>query len=172
MSSDIEFDPTEFPRARQEGLIIRTLDDEVLVYDRSSDKASCLNAFAAEVWALCDGESSPGEIARAIAVTHRRAVEEDAVWVALHQLDRSGLLQAPVRMPASLVRSASRRDVMKRLGIGAALAVPAVTTMTAPTLAQGVSCLGDGAACTVNEQCCSFNCNTGVCGPALAAPPA
>ena len=173
MSRGIESDRTEFPRARQEGLIIQSLDDEVLVYDRGSDKASCLNHFAAEVWALCDGESSPEEIARAIAVKHARAVEEDAVWVTLHQLHRSGLLQAPVRMPASLVGTASRRDVMKRLGIGAALAVPAVTTMVTPTLAQVViSCLGDGAPCVLNEECCSFNCNAGACGPALANPPA
>ena len=38
------------PAAREEGLIIQEMADEVLVYDRERYKAHCLNQTAALVW--------------------------------------------------------------------------------------------------------------------------
>ena len=36
------------PKAKTERLIVREIDGETLVYDRSRDAASCLNEFAAQ----------------------------------------------------------------------------------------------------------------------------
>ena len=44
------------PKAKTERLIVREIDGETLVYDRSRAAASCLNEFAARVWRECDGE--------------------------------------------------------------------------------------------------------------------
>jgi hypothetical protein len=155
------------PRARSDGLIVRKLDEEVLVYDRERDRATCLNAFAAEVWQRCDGATAPAKIATTLGETADKAVDERAVWLALDQLSRSRLLDSDVRIPAAMLGGASRRELLRNLGIGAAAAVPAVVTIMVPTVADAQSCFPDGSGCAIDNQCCSFNCNAGVCGPGL-----
>jgi hypothetical protein len=153
------------PRARTDGLIVRKLDGEVLVYDGSRDRATCLNAFAAEVWERCDGQTSPAALARAVATSRSDAVTEGAVWLALEQLRRAHLLEAG--LPASGLHRTSRRELLRTLGLGAAVALPMVTSIVVPGVADAQSCLPEGASCTLNSQCCSFNCNDTVCGPGL-----
>jgi hypothetical protein len=43
------------PQARTEGLTVRELAEETLVYDKERHKAHCLNRTAACVWKHCDG---------------------------------------------------------------------------------------------------------------------
>jgi hypothetical protein len=155
------------PRARSEGLIVRKLDDEVLVYDRKRERAICLNAFAAEVWERCDGRTSPPALARALTDAQADPVDERAVWLALDQLSRSHLLEEAVPLPPAVLAGTSRRELFRTLGIGAAAAVPAVTSILVPNVADAQSCFPDGFGCVINEQCCSFNCNSGACGPGL-----
>lgn len=42
-----------YPIARKTDLVIQEADDEVLIYDLSTNKASCLNKTAAFVWQNC-----------------------------------------------------------------------------------------------------------------------
>jgi len=73
--------PSTHVRAkRKEGLTVSALDGEVLVYDPTTTRASCLNAFAAEVLVRCDGRRSPAEIARSLPFED---VDERVVEVAL-----------------------------------------------------------------------------------------
>lgn len=51
------------PKAKTERLIVKVIDDEMLVYDHG--RATCLNEFAARVWRECDGETSVADIADA-----------------------------------------------------------------------------------------------------------
>ena len=91
------------------------------------------------------------------------AVEADnAVRVAIRELARARLLTG-VGEPAGL----TRRDVMRRLGTAASMALPVVTSVVAPTAAQAQSCLPLGAQCTLSPQCCSGNCEDpqGICEP-------
>ena len=57
------------PKARAEGVVVRELDEEVLVYDLDTHRAVCLNGAAAAVWRLCDGRRTPDDIRRAAAAT-------------------------------------------------------------------------------------------------------
>lgn len=43
------------PMARQSGLVVQEMPDEVLVYDMDTNKAHCLNQSAAFIWKSCDG---------------------------------------------------------------------------------------------------------------------
>ena len=52
------------PMARQNGLVVQEMPDEVLVYDLDSNKAHCLNQSAAFVWRSCDGDKSVMDIVR------------------------------------------------------------------------------------------------------------
>jgi hypothetical protein len=58
------------PKAKTERLIVREIDGETLIYDRSGYAASCLNAFAARVWRACDRETSVAAIAVALGRTN------------------------------------------------------------------------------------------------------
>jgi len=51
------------PAARQEGLLVRELNDETLVYDlfNIGHKAHCLNSTAALIWKYCDGQTSESD---------------------------------------------------------------------------------------------------------------
>jgi hypothetical protein len=58
----------------------------------------------------------------------------------------------------------SRREAVKRIGLGAAIALPVIVSITSPTAAHAGSCLPSGASCGAPIQCCSGICNGGVCG--------
>jgi hypothetical protein len=157
------------PRARRENLIVKELRDETLVYDGQGGRAICLNGLAAEVWRRCDGSTPPSEIARAMSTAETAGVEERAVWLALDQLNRAKLLDGFTITP-SIRDAASRRQLLRGIGVGAAAVVPLVTSIALPTVADAQSCFPDGFGCVINEQCCSFNCNGGSCGPQLGLP--
>ena len=55
--------PASFPVRRSDGMIVKELADEVLVYDSTASKAFCLNKTSAIVWNACDGHTSVAEIA-------------------------------------------------------------------------------------------------------------
>jgi hypothetical protein len=152
---------TERPCARGAGLVVREVADEVLIYDLESHKAVCLNKTAALVWRACDGQKTVRRIARDVAAETGEAVPEELVWLALEQLGRDHLLDARVSRPVSVERM-TRRELMRRLGLAAAIALPVVTSIVAPTPAQAASCLPSGAACTDSAQCCSGVCDTTV----------
>ena len=51
------------PRARNEGLLVQEMPDELLVYDLVRHKAHCLNQTAAMIWTRCDGKTSVKQMA-------------------------------------------------------------------------------------------------------------
>ena len=150
------------PRARREGLVIKELPGEVLVYDLERDKAHCLNQTAAIVWKHCDGKTSVKGIADLLANELRTPVDEKLVWLALDQFGRHQLLEEKPALP-SMMAGLNRRQMVRALGLAALVAVPLVTTIVAPTPAQAATCLPNGSACTSGAQCCSTICNAGVC---------
>ena len=149
------------PEARKEGLIVRELSGEVLVYDRDRSKAHCLNSTAALVWQYCDGKTPVSQIARTIESAINVPVDEGVVWLGVEQLNKSKLLKSTT-VPNKM-SGLSRRDVMKRIGLAAAVALPVVTSIIAPSAAQAANCLPSGQGCTSSAQCCSQVCSGGMC---------
>lgn len=146
------------PRARTDNLVVRELPEEVLVYDLGRHAAVCLNRTAALVWKRCDGRTSVGELSRALAAELRtEGGAEELVWLALEQLGRDCLLEGRVARPAAL-RGVTRRELVRRLGLGAVAALPLVTSILAPTAAQAASCKEPGASCAAPAECCSGLC--------------
>ncbi len=145
------------PKARRNQLVRKELGGEMLVYDRDSDEAHCLNATAARVWAHCDGRTTVAEMARLLEEEMKTPMADEVVWLALEQLRKSRLLQEPWATPAHLGQM-SRRVMVRRLGIAAAVTVPLVTSIMAPTAVAAASCLPSGTTCTSDAQCCSNSC--------------
>ena len=150
------------PRARTDGVIVEELADEVLVYDLDRDRAHCLNQTAANVWRLCDGKSSAAEIATRLGVDLEPAAAQEVVWTAIDQLSRAGLLDKKIKRPAA-AGGMSRRDVIKKIAVAAAIGVPVVTSVVAPTATFAATCRPSRASCTTSAQCCSGICSAGTC---------
>lgn len=148
-----------FPRMREQGLVVDDLPDEVLVYDLERDRAHCLNRTAALVWRCCDGQTAASEIARRLKVELDAPFNEELVWLALEQLEKQHLLAHSLATPSHFTRL-SRRQMIRNLGLAAAVAVPVVTSIVAPTAVQAATCQQSGNPCVPNKVCCSpLGCN-------------
>ena len=158
---DDEIEPP-IPRARTEGLVIRELHEEMLVYDLERHEAHCLNSVAAFIWEHCDGETSTASMAQLLAQKFGTPNDTSLVRFALEQLNRAHLLSVPLT-PSAHQTQVSRRQVLRKIGRVAAVAVPLVTSIVAPTVSEAASCLGTGASCSSNAQCCSGLCVLSFC---------
>jgi hypothetical protein len=159
------------PQTRRSGLLIRELPDELLVYDQERHRAHCLNRTAAAVFRLADGTRTIDDLARALDPAEG-ADAAAAVTLALEQLSESSLLEC--QPPEASAAGLTRRDVARRFGIAAAILLPAVVTVLAPTPAEAAatcvtSCSGQPngtpCTCTGNPPC------TGVCGSGVCSDP-
>jgi|SRR5581483_5856249 hypothetical protein len=143
------------PRARAEGLVVKAVADELLVYDLREDRAHSLNRVAAAVWRRCDGQRDVAGLAAAVATELGTGIDRAVIEHALGQLARARLLADPG--PASAAPGLGRREMLRRVGAVAA-AVPVVTSIVAPraAAAQSVSCLQENDACGegIDASCC------------------
>lgn len=147
--------------ARQNGIVVQEMPDEVLVYDLDTNKAHCLNSSAAQVWKSCDGTNTVADIVKQFD----GKVTEDFVWLAIDQLNENGLLANEI---APRFAGQSRRQVLKTIGFASLVALPVIASLVAPQSAMAaVSCT-----CTTNLQCNGRACpSTTTCNSAgLCAP--
>ena len=158
--------PRFFPEARREGIIVKEFENEVLIYDLDRDKAHCLNPMAGEIWRQCDGRETVSTIAASLAEKHGSEVDEKVVWLGLDSLRRSHLLKEPDDKKFwPQLMGMSRREAVRRIGIGAAFALPIVASMTAPTAVEAaVSCGAKCKPCSTSAECCN------ACLPAGTVP--
>jgi hypothetical protein len=133
------------PRAREEGLLIEELEDELLVYDQQHDTASRLNRTAAIVWRACDGERTVAELADALGRELTAPPDQDLVMITLDYLDEQELLEPGYPQRDLEQIRLSRRRFIRRAGTVAgagALALPVVQSIVAPTPAAAQSLPG------------------------------
>lgn len=151
------------PLARKDGLLVRAVNEEMLVYDLERHKAHCLNRTAALVWGHCDGKATVADVARLVGKKIGTPPDEETIRNALSQLDRAGLLQGRITR-ADNARRLSRRQAVRSLSVAAAAAVPIVTTIVAPHAAEAGTCTPAGETCT-GLPCCgsATRCFVGRC---------
>ena len=154
------------PVARRDGLLTRELKDELLVYERDEHRAHCLNRTAATVFEHADGTRTVADLALLFAPEGDRAAGEAVVAETVALLAEAGLLEAE-----SATAGWSRREVVRRVGIGAAILLPAVASVVAPTPAEAAAtcvsaCTGkpDGTPCSCfGANPCTATCVTDAC---------
>jgi hypothetical protein len=144
------------PAAREARLLVRELAEEVLVYDEEGHRAHCLNRTAALVWKNCDGRTPVARIAERVGAQLSAHVPEDVVWLALGQLNEFELLSTSAAATPNVM---SRRKMLRRLGLAAAVSLPLITSVVSPTAAEAQS--------PCNEENCPPPqcCSGGVCLP-------
>jgi hypothetical protein len=145
----------ERPVARTRGLVVKAVGDEVLVYDLERHRAHGLNRVAAALWRACDGTRPEVGLATHLREAEGIPVTPELVRYGLGELARARLVSGQ-REAAGL----TRRELIRRLGT-AAVAVPVVTSIVAPTPAQAQSSPCPGG----SFEACSIACQTaqGVC---------
>lgn len=156
------------PIARQEGLVIQEMPNEVLVYDTNTNKAHCLNQTAAFIWKSCDGKNSVTDISKLVGSEFGGAVNDDFVWLAIDQLNKDNLLQGEVN---SKFEGVSRREVIRKIGLASVIALPVVASLAVPNTVLAVaSCanvpcnLTGAPPVTCNSPCvCSQPTGPGIC---------
>lgn len=154
------------PVARRDGLLTRDLKDELLVYARDEHRAHCLNRTAATVFRNADGTRSVADLALLLAPQADRAAGEAVVGETLDRLAEAGLLEGG---PAA--SGWSRREVVRRVGLGAAVLLPVIVSIVAPTPAEAAatcvsSCAGkpDGTPCSCfGASPCTATCVSDTC---------
>lgn len=125
-------------------LIVEALGEELVIFDRITNKAHMLDPRAASIWNAARDGCSVEDLVGLVdgeTVEDRRRVAH----LAISELERAGLLQSsvPVR---------ERRQLLKRLGSVAAL--PMVVSILAPTSAAAASNLAPGTACEQGIDTC------------------
>jgi hypothetical protein len=131
---------TTLPMARHDGLLTEEVNDELVVYDRETQRAHRLNRTARLVWRGCDGQTTVDDLATRLRdELELTTADEDLVWLTLRKLERANLLEA-TQMPPG-VNGVSRRQLVQRLGLvgGLAAVLPAVQSILVPTPAQATT---------------------------------
>ncbi len=151
-------------RKKDELLVCKLGEEETIVYDLERRRAHCLNRTAALVWERCtDDMSLEGIKQRLQKELLSTPVTDEMVLLALKQLNRAHLLKGGADFPLKAA-GLTRRTLIRRLGKAAAIGLPLVTSIVAPTAvqAQSGSC---GLPCTNDEQCgfLCFSCNGSIC---------
>ena len=148
-------------------LIVQCVDDELLIYDTEKNKAHCLNSGMRAVWEHCDGKNSLIDILKSLQRKDGKHFTIDYVRLAIKRLLNEQLLE--VNVASSLLPAISRRNVIRKIGAGALIALPVIVSVAIPTPAEAASCFDIGHLCTSNTQCCSGHC--GLAGIKLACLP-
>ena len=163
------------PKSRNENLVIQELDGEVLIYDLKKDKAFCLNETSALVWKACDGNNTVAEISEAVGKKLNAPANEDLVWLALDKLSKENLVEKQTEINHKF-DGMSRREVMKKVGLGTMVALPIISGLIAPTAVMAQSAVActcpNGQApnatscinspqCMTGQTCSGVACNSG-----------
>ena len=146
----------------------RELQDELLVYDPRTHRGHCLNKSASLIWLACDGTATVSQIVARFARDAESGINEPMVLFAMKKLDAAGLLRNPGTLSPKILPS-TRREILRRLGSVAVIALPVIATMIVPTPARAASCFPLLHACSTNAQCCSGHC--GLSGVTLVCLP-
>jgi hypothetical protein len=114
------------PEARRDGVLVRSLGDEIVAVDTAADRVHALSPSAAFVFKQCDGLTSLED------AQLRSGLSADDFRAALDELAAAGLVTQ---------RGLDRRTLLKgaaTVGAGA-VALPTVWSIVAPTAAMAVS---------------------------------
>ena len=115
---------------------VEQLGGELCVYDWDRNEVHALNPMAAAVWQLCDGRTTPDQIVARLPATLKTPDAEALVWLSLSLLADAHLLASPIAVPSER-GGVSRRALIARLGKAAA--IPAISSIVAPTPLQAQS---------------------------------
>jgi len=152
--------PTFLPCARRNDLLVESVLAETVIYDAFTHRVHCLNPTASIVWKHCDGKTRIEELAARVGAELSAPCDQSSIEIALQQLSEADLLVKPIKASRSR-KELSRRDLLRHTRT-AAILLPVVVSVLAPTPAMAASCLPAGSPCPGSIPCC-VACVGGIC---------
>ena len=154
-------------KSRQSNIVVQSSGDETLIYDLAINKAFLLNETAAFVWKSLDGKTDIKTVAYNLSRQSKSMANEEIVWLAIETLRDENLLENPSFQ--SPFKGIARRDVIKRAGLATMIALPFISSITAPRAinAASAACIPVDGDCVdlgnyTQSNCCSgLRCLTG-----------
>lgn len=150
---------TDKPLSRQTDILVQDLENELLIYDLRINKAYCLNQTAALVFQLSDGTRTALEISDLLSKKLGTAVGEDFVQLALQGLEKENLTENNAES-TDYFAGASRREIIKKVGLASMVAFPVIASVVAPNAAsaQSSNLFPLFTRCSSPGQCASGSC--------------
>lgn len=161
----------KLPRAKTENLVVQNLNDGILIYNLTDNKAFCLNETSAIVYQACDGKTTFADL------QSKSGFPEDLIHLTLSELEKQGFIEMSSDYVSTL-NGMSRREAVKKVGLATMIALPVVSSLVAPLAADAASgicnwtigcqppgtivCPPGCAGATITFQNCSTN--DGSCG--------
>lgn len=118
------------PQAKTKNIVVQNLDKEILIYDLIHNRAFCLNETAANIFNACDGRKTFEDLKR----TH--SYSDELIDFSLGELSKKNLLEDDYE---SRFGNFSRREIVKRIGLGTVAALPVIASLVAPSAANAGS---------------------------------
>ncbi|NOY99817.1 MAG: PqqD family peptide modification chaperone [Chloroflexi bacterium] len=115
---------------KSQTLHVENVGEELSVYDWQRQQMHSLNPTAASVFELCDGETSPEEMAENLDAP------KELIWQSLGELEKAKLLEVEAEKPSWHEQSISRRQFLK---VGSAVAAAAIVSIMLPSPAAAQS---------------------------------
>jgi hypothetical protein len=147
------------PISRKSDIVIQELDNEILIYDLSTNNAFCLNETAAIIWRLCDGTKTVSEISRDAGRKLNAVVSEEMIWLALDQFKKDQLITKEFEFK-SVFAGMTRREAVRKIGFASMVALPVVASIIAPISTNAQSCIPFDSSCTLSTTgggCCPMS---------------
>lgn len=133
-----------YPLARTDHLEITNVANETVVLDTHTAKAYCLNALTTVVWGACTGENHIDSLLAHVKHSGFPDASEDHIRAAIEELLNAELLIEPAGC-LEKNHAANRREALRRIGMGAAVSLPLITTIDIkPAMAQLSAGCGTG----------------------------
>ena len=118
------------PKGRTENITEQDLGSELMIYDLAANRALNLNETSKRVFQSCDGQTSFDELKEKYQFT------DDLIYLSLEKLHSANLLEGEITTPYA---GLSRREVIKRVGLGTMIALPVISGLIAPMAARAAS---------------------------------
>jgi hypothetical protein len=119
-------------RVAGDHFIVEQLMNEVMIYDQKRNKAFCLNQKAAFVWQHCDGATTIDQLTALLQQVSSEPVDGAVIQFALETLAADGLLE-PTTFESRVPAGMTRRSLVQKFGLSAAMSLPVVTALLVAT---------------------------------------
>ncbi len=148
---------SKLPAAINSDMLTQQLGKELLLYDLKTNKAYSLNETAAIIYLACEGETSFEELKA------QTDFSDDLIFLALEDLRKENLIDKNYQ---SNLEGVSRREVIKRIGLTTITALPLISSLIAPTVANARSSGVNPATCPADPVGACIDTETYRAGPA------
>jgi Coenzyme PQQ synthesis protein D (PqqD) len=138
------------PLARQNEIVVQNSNNEVLIYDLKTNKVWCLNETSAAIWQLCNGKNDVDSIANHLKLQTNQQIPLELVEIALEKLSDENLIEN-YQSQIIPTNKKSRREIIRKIGLATAIALPIVSSLIAPSSVAAASCSAGETYCPVSS---------------------